>query len=430
MRRSAARFCVVVAIAATCALQSASPAELCGLTAVQGNTVRYPTDITVGELRVLLQACDEPTTIIFEKGDYAFSPQLFVLNRSNLTIRGETGRARDVTIQSDGGGSGSGGTAVFLMEQVSNVELRDITIRSTAPSSGQGVRLNAQLSQDFSSFVDGVTLDGCTIEAEFPVVATAGARNLTVIGSTLECGRSDGFALAWGDGPGLLVTKSKFTTAPGVAALSAIFVQGAGAQFSEGERAEHVILTRNKVTGDYLRGFDLADVLDARVRKNSFVFPGDSSRLFGGVPTGRVGVLVRRGASSSLPSDYEVTKNKARNAFYGAWILNGGRGAVYRNDFRRCGSPSRDGFFQEFGGGVRLTLFSANCLIEIANNDFRNLKSPKLAQADPNQPSSPIVDVPAVVVVPTELSGACFEGDDNRGNKTSNGRVLYLGASE
>ncbi len=428
MTSTAVRLLGALALGLTLTLGAAVPAAA-RTRKPEGQVFRYPSEISETQLRILLQNSDDPATVIIEKGDHTFSPQLFVFNRSNLTICGATGRAGNVRVFSDGGGSGAGATAAILVEQARNITFRDLTITATAASGGQGLRLSAQLATDFSSFVDGVTVDGCRIEAEFPIVATAATRNLTVTDSTIECGRADGFGVAWGDGPGLLISRTRFTTAPGVEALSAVFVQGAGAQFSEGERTRTVILTRNKVTGDFLRGFDLADVVDARIRRNKFNFPGAASRSFGWIDTGRVGILLRRGESSSLPADYEITKNRVRGAFYGAWVLNGGQGVVQRNDFRRCGSPTRDAFFREFGGGLRLTLFSANCRIDILRNDMRKLKSPRIAQSDPDDGSSPLADVPAVVVIPQDLSGVCFVGGDG-GNRTSNGRGLYLGANE
>jgi hypothetical protein len=429
MRRIALRTGLAVLVTAAALVpQAMTPAQARSKNG-DGPTFRYPSELSETELRILLQSSQDAATVIFEKGDHVFSPQLFVFNRSNLTLCGETGRSGDVSIQSDGGGAGAGATAAILVEQSRSITFRDLTIVATAASAGQGMRLNAQLATDFSSFVDGIRIEGCEIDAEFPIVATASAENLTVSKSRIVCRRADGFGLVWGDGRGLLVTKTTFDTAPGVAALSGVFVQGAGAQFSEGERTRSVILTKNKIVGDFLRGFDIADVNDARIRKNKFAFPGQPSRPFGGTVTGRVGVLVRRGESSSLPIDYEVTKNKVRNAYYGAWILNGGQGVLRKNDFRRCGAPDRDQFFREFGGGIRLTLFSANCQIEIVKNDLRNLRSPEFAQVDPDDPGSEIGPVPAIVVVPSNLSDACF-ADGDGGNKTSKGRELFLEPEE
>ncbi len=389
-------------------------------------TFVYPRDLTEQQLRLRLQSSSEPTTILFQPGTYVFSPQLYVYNRSNLALCGNSSNPGDVVIESAGNGGSGTGAAAILLEQAEHVSFRSLTIRGTAPG-GQALRLNATLSDEFSGFVDDVLVDRCRLEAPVPVIATAAARNLTLNASRIQVGASDSIGVLWGDGEGLQISGSRFTTAPGVSAFSAVFVQGASVAASLGERTAHVLLTGNRVRGDFVRGFDLADVLDARVTSNRISFTGDvirpGSNATGGVDTGRVGVLLRRGDASGLPEDFELRRNRVRNALYGVWLFNAGGGVVDRNDFQRCGSPQPDDFFNEYGGGVRLTLQSANCRIRIERNDFRRLRSPDAV----SDGQGGIADVPAVVVLPGEQSDACF-ADGGATNRLSRGRVLYVGA--
>ncbi len=391
--------------------------------------VRFPSADVPDEaaLSVVLQNSSIPTTIIVAKGTYKLTGQLFVFNRSNVVMCGATGRAGDVTFESPGGAGGAGIRSAVFLQQSSNITFRDMTIRGTA-AGGQSIFMDAALSTTLASFCESVTLDGCKLEADNPVVATAAARALTVKNCRIKIGATDGFGILWGDGDALLVSKTKITTASGVDAFAGILVLGATAAASEGERAARIILTRNRIEGAFARAIDLADVLDARLRKNTILLSGDPIRegttITGGQRWGRVGILVRRGAATALPSDYELRRNKVRGALHGIWLSFTGQGVVSRNDLRRCGSPSVDEFFGEFGGALRLQLQSAICRIEVERNDMRNLRSPKSASD-----GSDIVDVPAVTVVPGSLADACF-ADGDGGNRVSNGRVLFLGADE
>jgi len=425
-----ATLCVAVLLAGAVVPGVAVP-DLAAKTKNDGNRaiLRFPSDDLPNEqaLAAALQNSSIPTTIIVEKGTYLLTGQLFVFNRSNVVVCGATGRAGDVTFESAGGGGGAGARAAIYVQQSSDITFRDLTIRGTA-AGGQCVFMDAALSTTLASFAESVTLDGCTLEADNPVIATAAARSLTIKKCRIKIGATDGFGVLWGDGDALLITKTKFTTSAGVDAFAGVIVLGATAAASEGERAERIILTRNRFEGAFARAIDLADVLDARVRSNKILLSGDPIRdgtnLTSGLRTGRVGILIRRGAATALPADYEVRRNKIRGALHGIWLSFTGQGVISRNDLRRCGSPDVDEFFREFGGALRLQLQSAICRIEIDRNDMRNLRSPKSASD-----GSSIVDVPAVTVVPDTLSEACF-ADGNDRNKLSNGRVLFLGADQ
>ena len=385
--------------------------------------LRFPSDALPNQnaLALALQNSSIPTTIFVEKGTYVLTGQLFVFNRSDVIVCGATGRARDVTFESSGAGGGAGADSAVYIQQSSDITFKDLTIRATS-SRGRAVHMDAALSTTLASFSESVTLDGCTLEGPVPVFATAAARALTVRGCRIEINATGGVGILWGDGDALLVTKTKIVTSPGVEAISGIFVTGALAAASEGERAERIILTNNRIEGAYARGLDLADILDARIRKNKIMLTGGA--INSSTNVGRVGILIRRGAATALPSDYEVRKNKIRGALHGIWLSFAGQGVVARNDLRRCGSDTTDAFFQEFGGALRLQLQSGICRIVVERNDMRNMKSPKSASD-----GTSIVDVPAVTVVPGTLSDACF-ADGNGGNKVSNGRVLFLGAEQ
>lgn len=400
-----------------------------------GQVFRYPGDLSETQLRILLQSSEEPATVVFATDTYVFSPQLYIYNRSNITLCSATGRAGDVVIESDGGGAGAGANAAVLLEQARNVTLRDLTIRGTAVAGSQGVRLNAQLGTSFASFVDTVTIDGCVVEAARPIVATAAARRLTVVGSRIVQTATDSFGLQWGDGDTLLVTRTTFETASGVEAFAAVYVEGAAAAFSEGDRARRVILTRNRVRGAYARAFDLLDVVECRVRGNRVDLRGGAVRpgtpITGSQEWGRVGIVVRRADASALPDDVELLRNKVRGAYYGAWLVSVGAGVVARNDFRRNGSadpdelfaPEQDDGVPERGGGLRITLFGGVCRIDVTRNDLRDLRSPQSFLAGDGDQQR-LVEPPAIVVLPADLSGACF-ADGDGGNKTSKGRELF-----
>jgi len=391
--------------------------------------LRYPSDDLPDENALVraLQNSSIPTTIIVKKNKdpYVLSGQLFVFNRSNVVVCGETGRAGDVVFESAGGTGGAGIRSAVFLQQSSEITFRDLTIRGTA-AGGQCVFMDAALSTTLSSFCESITLDGCRLEADIPIFATAAARALTVNDCRIEIGATDGFGILWGDGDALLVSRTKITTAPGVDAFAGILVLGVTASASEGERAERIILTRNRLEGAFLRAIDLADVLDVRLRKNKILLSGgpirDATALSNNLRTGRVGILIRRGDATRLPEDFEVRNNKVRGALHGIWLSFPGQGVVSRNDLRRCGSSEVDEFFGEYGGALRLQL-QGECRVDVERNDMRNLRSPKsvtVGVAD--------VKLPAVTVVPATSSDDCFDDDD--GNRLSRGRVLFLGADE
>ncbi len=454
--------CAAVLIGCAALLGGAADADAKSTGFENAVKLRFPSDeLTEGGFRSVLQPNSQlgsvtPTVITIAKGTHRFDSLFFAFDRSNVTICGATGRASDVVLEF------ANSSSAFQLQQTKNFVFRDLTIRflrnespgNNVPEDGVrtstvGFRLNAKLSEEFAGFVDETRIESCNIEAAFPIVATAGTTRLTVNRSKLTVTQTDGFGIVWGDGEGLLVSRTRFASGrdpinlENVLPFSGIFVQGAQAAFSEGERARQIILTRNKLSGEFLRGFDLADVREVRVRRNRFNFSGDAIRdatsqtgLNPSDPTnpaafwGRVGILIRRGDSSALPEDYEIRKNTVRGAYYGTWLFNCGAGSVVGNDFKRCGSSDRDGFFNsdpelppENGGGLRLTL-QGPCRINVESNDMRNLKSPKDDA------------LPAITVLPAQQSDDCFLDPDpftgdrviynNRKNKTSGSRKLVL----
>ncbi len=385
-----------------------------------GLILKFPSEIDETGFRLALQSSNQPTTIIVGKGRHLLSSSVFVFGRSAVTICGATGRARDCILESEGAGP------VFRIEQSEDIQFRDLTIRTEVPG-GQAVRMNAVLDNNFSSFARSVYVRGCTLDADAPVFGTAGAEQLTIDRCKINVRLEDSFGVLWSDGAGLQISRTRFSTEGSTEAFAAVFVAGAGAFFASGERVPDVILTRNKVRGRFLRGFDLADVVGARVHRNSMKLSGESIRPVVGSreETGRVGILVRNADATTLVEDTEVSRNRIRNAHYGVWLLAVGGGAVVRNDLRGCGSSRKDAFFNEYGGALRLTINSGLCKLDILRNDFRTLGSPT---------SDGGADVPAIGVVPDTLAASCFddtaEADNATTNKLSGGRALYLGAAK
>jgi hypothetical protein len=391
---------------------------------------RYPADFenipgTSKEdaLKLALQSSSDPLTIVFSKGKYEFD-QLFIFKRSNVRICGATGNPRDVTLSFTGTGVGRGAGAGFYIQQASKIEIRDMTVKSSFPG-GSAVVMDALLNETLASFAESLTLDRCHLEADFPVITTALTRNLTVNKCKITVTATDAFGLVFGGDQGLFVSGTEFKTADGVDAFTGVFVVGVGAQSSEGVLVSTVILNRNRVKGSFARAFDLADVRDVRMRKNRIKLSGDPIRpatpRSGNLATGRVGILIRRDEAADLPRDIRVLNNRVRGAFYGVWLSFLSFNTCSGNDLRKCGSDVQDEFFLEFGGAVRVQLVSGVCRADIADNDMRDLRSPKSAFDGQS-----ISDIPAVVVVPSELAGACFADGGDNGNRLSSGRALFV----
>jgi hypothetical protein len=397
-----------------------------------GLVVRYPTDAPgIAALRAAM-ANPAVSTIVFEKGthllvdpDSNLPTALVVFRHNGLTLRGATGRSRDVVIQ-------TAASTAILVEQANGTVLRDLTVRSTA-AGGTALRLNSAFSAEVESYADDTTIVGCAFESFLGVQAGVRTRNLTLTGCRATVTQPGGAGILWEDGSGLYLAKNRFTTdiaaAPGVTstATAAVFVRGPFLPASEGDRARHLRLSRNVVSGDFATGFDLADVTDLRLDGNRIRFP--SPQYLDQAPNpdqvkGRVGIVVRRAVASAATEDYRLAGNSVRDAHYALWLLNTGQGAVVSNDFTRCGAPSSDQRFGDTGGAIRLNLQSAVCDFSVLRNDLRRLKSPLL-------PTNP-----AVVVVPQGSEAVCFTVEDQAGNpvdlgnRVDRGRLLYLGATK
>ncbi len=422
------------------AVRALATAALLTVTAVAGaknglpgaQVFRYPSELTLAQLEIVLQSSSSPTTVIFERSSrrepHVIPSQLFIFDRANLTLCGATGRPSDVVIelQVTAPASETAGAGIIL-SQASDVTFRGLTL-TTGGDADQALRLQAVAGNSFASFVEGVTIDRCVIEARRPVVATAEVRDLTVSRSTLEVQADDASALVWGDGPGLYVYRTKFRASAGTAALHGIHVLGAAVDLSDGERAARIVLTHNHVRGDFASGFQLLDVREVRVRHNRIQFTGGAVRAAspatGNITAFRTGIFVQREAASAVPDDFELIANRVRGAGYGIAVWNADSGVIARNDLRRCGSSDVDTKFGTNGGGLHMISLSPNCRIRIEKNDFRNLRSPDTVVV-----GSSVVDVPAITVAPEAFAGNCFtEGDGN--NKVSRGRLLFAGADQ
>ena len=430
MRRAGLLLAASIGVALTAALvthDAFAPDAVAKTKNNQGRTVvRFPSDELPDENALIgaLQRSTVPTTIIMEKGKYDFS-QLFVFQRSNVIVCGATGRASDVVIEAAGAGLGNGRNAAVFIQQSSHITFRDLTIKAGDPT-GQAIYMDAALvDTNLSSFCDNVTLEGCRLEGGTPIFGSAAVRALTVTNCRLNVTATDGVGLFWGDGDTLLVTKTKITADGGTEPLAAILVTGASAVLSEGERAAKIVLTRNRIEGQFGRGIDLADVVEVRVRKNRISITGDRIRP-GTAATqqqaiGRTGIFIRRQDATALPDDYEVRKNRVRGVFYAVQLAFANEGVVANNDLRRNGINDVDPQLGEAGGAMKVQLVGAVCRTSIAKNDMRNLRSPKTVFD-----GSDIVDVPAVVVILPQLAGLCFS-DGDAGNRTSKGRLLFVG---
>lgn len=358
-----------------------------------GFVLTYPSD-DIPDASALGAAIRDPRvgTIIFKRGANAFSSRIDVFGRSDLVLCGQTNRASDTSIES------SAPTA-FLLDEVTGITFRDLTIRSSAPV-GEAIRLVGARSATSGSFSRDVKIRGCRLEGGIPLRGTARAEGLDVADSTITVTEPSGIGLLWADGPSLLVTRTQFRTATYTSAsdyaTAALSVRGPESDESEGDRARRVILTRNRVAGNFAIGLDLADVVEARVLRNQVTFP---SPLYGSGPSaaGRVGILVRRNQAASQPDDFDVRRNRVRNAHTGVWCLDPAEGRIISNDLRRCGSSTADTVFEDAGCALRVTLFRPICRLTIGRNDFRGLRSP--------------AGTPAVVADPPEFLGYCFAED-------------------
>jgi hypothetical protein len=354
------------------------------------------------------------SAIVFEKGTHLFSTALFVFKRNDLTICGATGDPKDVAIETTA-------RVGFQIEQARGTVFRGVTIRSnyvTPPGQSGGIAIlaNAVPSATAEGFADDTTVERCAFESYVGVQASVRAQNLSVSDCKFTCtglspgSASGGVGVLWEDGPGLFVTRSSFKSGDGVSAIAAIFVRGAQTPNSAGDRARQVLITHNTVKGDFTAGIDLADVVDVVVRQNKVTFPDTGTNL----ARGRVGIVVRRAAATQVTEQYELTKNVVRKAHYGLWFLSVGDGSAIRNDLRGCGSPEFDGTdapaFADNGGAVRANLLGGVCKTIFADNDFRDLRSPK--------------DAPAVTLLPGDATCPIVDGSPNRVDR---GRPLFGG---
>lgn len=402
------RLAVGAAAAALAFAALASPTANAKVTGTpSGFVIHYPSGDAPDPAS--LQAVMSNTTvsaIVFERGTQLFSSTLFVFQRNDLTLCGVTGNPKDVVIESTAGNA-------FQVEQSTRITFRGLTVNTSA-TGGTGIFVNAVPDSTKEGFADDVSVEKCRFNAYVGVQASVRARNLSIADSTFKVGgyspgSSDGgVGVLWEDGPGLFVTRSRFTTASGVTGLSGLFVRGAQTPNSEGERASHLLITHNTVQGDFTVGFDLADLNGAAIRQNTIQFPNS---VVPGV-RGRVGIFVRRAAATQFTEDYAVSRNVFRRAHYGMWLLGVGAGSVSQNDFKGCGSPQADvvggsGFGDE-GGAIRMNV-SGPCRTVVSGNDFRALRS---------TPS-----VPAVVMFPAATP---CEGN---GNLVDRGRAVFGGAN-
>ena len=402
-RSSRLALCVVALLSAAAEARSASD---------DVGVRRWPSDFA--DVAALQAALRDPAvrTIVFERGTHTFSETLAVFGRDDLVLCGATGDPSGVTISS---------TALdaVTIEQARRTTLRDLTIRTTS-SAGAAVRIASVVfpgpthADEIESYADDTLLDHCALEGPVGALGEVRARHLTMLRCRVKVTATAGSGVLWNDGPGLLCGNSRFTSAEGVSAFAAVTVAGASDPASEGQRANHVLLARNVVDGDFARGFDLSDVTDVQVEDNVIRFRDPwTARPVGTLPAraGRIGIVVRSGRASAMTEAFSVSRNVVRNAHCGAWIAGTGDGTVARNDFRRSGSPSTDAFHRDTGAAMRLDIAGALCPLTIERNDCRGLRSP--------------AGTPAVVVFPAGVEASCFPFDTR--NRVDAGRPLDLG---
>jgi hypothetical protein len=400
-----ARFLRAAAIvAAAAAAFLAAPgrhAEARGVDLDAPGVVTYPSG-QVPDEATLANALADPsvTTVVFNPGANPFTNPIYVFRRQGLRLCGRTSNPADTTIDS------SAGVAIIL-DECARIEISGLTIRSSA-AAGECVRMLSVLSTEIESFSTDVTVRKCRLESPVPLRGLVRAKNLTVTDCRIEVTRTNGFGILWEDGEGLFVTRTSFVTSAGATGAAAVAVRGAQVSTAEGQRAKRILITRNRVTGDFATGFDLADVADVQVQRNVIDFPGATFTGNGG----RVGAIVRRAAASALPDRFAIRSNRVRDAHTGIWLLNVGTGFVTGNDLRTSGTPLPDTRFTDTGGALRIALQGPVCNVVVDRNDLRALRSP--------------FSDPACVVTPAGSEAVCFP--ETVTNRVEAGRDLYQGA--
>jgi hypothetical protein len=377
---------------------------------------RFPSDDipNIAALQNAVQS-SRARAIVVKPGTYDVGTGLFVAARDDLVLCGATGDPKDVVFTAAAG-------PVASVQEARHITFRGLTLETTAAFS-RALDLAAAPTADHESYVDDVVVDRCILKGYIGANATVRTRNLTVTGSRFVVTGSttggsaprQGLAgIVWQDGPGLFVGRTRFSTETGVPAVAGVLVRGAQSGASAGERASGLIFVDDTVNGDFVYGFSLADVVDARVRRNTFTFPSSttsSAVLDIAAGSGRIGVVVLRANASSLTEDFELEKNRVKKGFYGAYLLNASQGAVRGNDFRGCGATAPDVVFSDRGGAMRMNVQGGACRVAVSGNDFRGLRTPKTD--------------PAVVVSPPEYDPAdCFSS--GRANRVDPGRALYV----
>lgn len=392
---------LVIAVAALLLGAPAERAEARGFDLDDPSVVTYPSGAVPDET-ALANALATPTvtTIVFNQGSNPFANPIYVFRRRGLRLCGRTSNAADSQIA-------SASSVAIVLDECSDIEISNLTITSSA-SNGECVRMFSAASTDVEGFATDVKVQNCRLTSAIPLRGLVRTKNLTVTDCRIEVTRTNGYGILWEDGEGLFVTRTKFLTSEGAIGIAAVAVRGAQVSTAEGQRASRILLTRNRVTGDFASGFDLADVLDVQVQRNVIDFPSATYTGNGG----RVGAIIRRAAASALPTDFAVTRNRVKDAHTGIWVLNAGTGLVAANDLRNCGSPIADTRFLDAGAALRVNLQGPVCNIVIDRNDLRALRSP--------------FSEPAAIVTPTGSEGICFP--DTVTNKVEPGRDLYQGA--
>jgi hypothetical protein len=395
---------LLACVAAAASLLAAAPVDAARAADRPGLVVRYPS-ASAPDLTALNAAIRDPDvgTIVFERGTNPFSAPITVFRREGLTLRGATSRPEDTILESTS-------TVAVLLDECRDVDFRDLTIRSTA-GTGEAIRLQAVRSTSVDGFADDVAVRDCRLEGWIPVRATVRAHGLTVADSRLVVTQSQGVGLLWEDGSDLHVTRTRFATSEfvdSVGAVAALLVRGPFVSESEGDRARGIVLTRNRVDGNFHDGFNLSDVVDARIRANRITF--SEPTYVNGTLQGRIGIAVRRATASSQTEDFEVRGNAVHGAHTAVWIAGTGAGSVVANDLRRSGCASCVvELFQDSGCAVRIDLTTPLCDVRVDGNDCRELRTAAPA--------------PACVVSPVAQAAECFpEGARNRVDR---GRTVF-----
>jgi hypothetical protein len=326
-------------------------------------------------------------TIVFDRGVHEF-PDALRVERDRVTLAG-VGTIR------------SPDEAAVVVSNCRAVSIRGMGLESTSPS-GRGLLLEGSPGPGFDGQVSDVTIEDCSFAGATGIRATVFVGGVTVDHCRFRVERPGGIGISWADGEGLFVSRCRFEAHEGAGAASAVEVRGAQDPQSEGNRAHRVILSGNRIGGDFATALDLADVLDLEAVGNRVSFRS-ALRAAG---EGRVGIAVRHEAASSLPEEIVLQRNRVRGAHTGIWLVESGSALVARNDFRYCGSPVPDTAFHDSGCGLRLS--SPRCpSVRVLRNDFRGLRSP--------------AGQPAVRESPSGTAKSCFFPDD--GNRLA-GRPL------